>query len=114
MSFGKRSWRTPLWGRDVPHVPQIDSAPHRRGPSTPAGNGLLKRKPFNSWAVHFTGQQDIKWALDEDLRWARRVLDGDLRLTSSLAKPYRARGMVAQRLASRNRRLEKPESRLLF
>jgi glycosyltransferase involved in cell wall biosynthesis len=44
---------------------------------------ISKRKPFNSWAVHFTGQQDIKWALDEDLRWARRVLDGDLRLTSA-------------------------------
>ena len=44
---------------------------------------ISKRKPFNSWAVHFAGQQDIKWALDEDLRWARKALDGELRLTSA-------------------------------
>lgn len=33
--------------------------------------------------MHFAGQQRIKWALDEDLRWARKALDGDLRLTSA-------------------------------
>ena len=26
------------------------------------------------WVVHFAGDQRIKWALDEDLRWARRVM----------------------------------------
>ena len=44
---------------------------------------MKKRKPFESWAVHFAGDQKIKWALDEDLRWARKALDGDLRLTSA-------------------------------
>ena len=43
----------------------------------------MTRKPFNCWAVHFAGDQKIKWALDEDLRWARKALDGNLRLTSA-------------------------------
>ena len=43
----------------------------------------MKRNLRNSWAVHFAGGQEIKWALDEDLRWARKALDGDLRLTSA-------------------------------
>ena len=34
------------------------------------------------WAVHFAGDQQIKWALDEDLRWARQALDGELQETS--------------------------------
>ena len=42
----------------------------------------MKRNLRNSWAVHFAGGQEVKWALDEDLRWARETLDGDLRLTS--------------------------------
>ena len=33
--------------------------------------------------MHFAGGQEIKWALDEDLRWAQKALDGDLRLTSA-------------------------------
>ena len=33
--------------------------------------------------MHFAGGQEIKWALDEDLRWAEKALDGDLRLTSA-------------------------------
>ena len=32
--------------------------------------------------MHFAGAQRIKWALDEDLRWARNVLNGQLQLTS--------------------------------
>ncbi|HEY5814261.1 MAG TPA: hypothetical protein VIT23_16600, partial [Terrimicrobiaceae bacterium] len=32
--------------------------------------------------MHFAGDQEIKWALDEDLHWARRALDGNLQLTS--------------------------------
>jgi glycosyltransferase involved in cell wall biosynthesis len=43
----------------------------------------LKRKPCQRWAVHFVGAQEIKWALDEDLRWARKALDGDLLPTSA-------------------------------
>ena len=43
----------------------------------------MKRNLRNSWAVHFAGGQEVKWALDEDLRWARETLDGDLRLTSA-------------------------------
>lgn len=33
--------------------------------------------------MHFAGGQEIKWALDEDLRWARKTLNGDLRQTSA-------------------------------
>jgi len=33
--------------------------------------------------VHFVGHQEIKWALDEDLRWARQALNGELQLTSA-------------------------------
>ena len=62
---------------------QIDSAPHRGGAPARSDRGDLKRKPCKSWAVHFAGGQEIKWALDEDLRWARKALDGDLRLTSA-------------------------------
>jgi glycosyltransferase involved in cell wall biosynthesis len=39
------------------------------------------------WAVHFAGDQQIKWALDEDLRWARQALDGELQEAS----PWRSR-----------------------
>ena len=39
------------------------------------------------WAVHFAGDQQIKWALDEDLRWARQGLDGELQEVS----PWRSR-----------------------
>ena len=45
-------------------------------------NRLWKSGASSSWAVHFAGGQEIKWALDEDLRWARRALDGHLRPTS--------------------------------
>ena len=34
------------------------------------------------WAVHFAGDQQIKWALDEDLRWARQALNGELQQAS--------------------------------
>ena len=43
----------------------------------------MNGKPCKRWAVHFAGAQRIKWALDEDLRWARKVLNGELRLTSA-------------------------------
>ena len=39
------------------------------------------------WAVHFAGDQQVKWALDEDLRWARQALDGALHEAS----PWRSR-----------------------
>ncbi len=32
--------------------------------------------------MHFAGDQKVKWALDEDLRWARLALDGDVQPTS--------------------------------
>lgn len=35
-----------------------------------------------SWAVHFAGDQKIKWALDEDLRWARLALDREVQPAS--------------------------------
>ncbi len=43
----------------------------------------MNRKTCQGWSVHFAGEQRIKWALDEDLWWARQALDGDLRLTSA-------------------------------
>jgi glycosyltransferase involved in cell wall biosynthesis len=39
------------------------------------------------WAIHFAGDQQIKWALDEDLRWARQALAGEFQETS----PWRSR-----------------------
>jgi glycosyltransferase involved in cell wall biosynthesis len=42
----------------------------------------LKSNPCKRWAVHFAGAQRVKWALDEDLRWARKTLNGKLRVTS--------------------------------
>jgi hypothetical protein len=39
-------------------------------------------KSAGSWVVHFAGDQKIKWALDEDLRWARLALDGDVQSAS--------------------------------
>jgi len=39
------------------------------------------------WAIHFAGDQQIRWALDEDLRWARRALHGEVQETS----PWRSR-----------------------
>jgi glycosyltransferase involved in cell wall biosynthesis len=39
-------------------------------------------KSAGSWAVHFAGDQKIKWALDEDLRWARQALAGDVQPAS--------------------------------
>jgi glycosyltransferase involved in cell wall biosynthesis len=42
----------------------------------------LKREAWKGWSVHFAGEQRIKWALDEDLRWTRKALDGELRPTS--------------------------------
>jgi glycosyltransferase involved in cell wall biosynthesis len=49
---------------------------------TPAKTGKSVNPPGASWAVHFAGDQEIKWALDEDLRWARRALNGDVRPVS--------------------------------
>jgi glycosyltransferase involved in cell wall biosynthesis len=43
----------------------------------------LKRKPWKGWSVHFAGEQRVKWALDEDLLWARKALNGDARVTSA-------------------------------
>ncbi|HEY5777595.1 MAG TPA: glycosyltransferase [Terrimicrobiaceae bacterium] len=43
----------------------------------------LKSASPGRWAVHFAGDQEVKWALDEDLRWARQALDGDAQPTSS-------------------------------
>ena len=34
------------------------------------------------WHVHFAGGQKVKWALDEDLRWAREALGERARFTS--------------------------------
>ena len=62
------------------------------------------RRP-GRWAVHFAGDQEVKWALDEDLRWARQALDGDVAADFDLAKPHRARGMVAKRMAAWRRRI---------
>ena len=45
-------------------------------------NRPWKSEDSSSWAVHFAGGQEIKWALDEDLRWVRRALDGHVRPTS--------------------------------
>jgi glycosyltransferase involved in cell wall biosynthesis len=42
-----------------------------------------KKAAAVGWAVHFAGDQQIKWALDEDLRWARQGLDGELQEVSS-------------------------------
>ena len=53
---------------------------------TPVQAGKTKA-PAEGWAVHFAGQQQIKWALDEDLRWARQALDGELQQAS----PWRSR-----------------------
>jgi glycosyltransferase involved in cell wall biosynthesis len=39
--------------------------------------------PAGGWAVHFAGDQNIKWALDEDLRWARHALGTDLHPVSA-------------------------------
>ncbi len=39
------------------------------------------------WAIHFAGDQEVKWALDEDLRWARQALAGEFQETS----PWRSR-----------------------
>lgn len=54
---------------------------------TPAEAGKLTDAQAEGWAVHFAGDQEIKWALDEDLRWARQALDGDLKPAS----PWRSR-----------------------
>jgi len=39
------------------------------------------------WAIHFAGDQQVKWALDEDLRWARQALAGEFQEAS----PWRSR-----------------------
>lgn len=36
----------------------------------------------DSWHIHFAGDQKVKWALDEDLKWARAALGEHARLTS--------------------------------
>ena len=43
----------------------------------------MKSKSSKRWAVHFAGTQRVKWALDEDLRWARKALNGKLLATSA-------------------------------
>ena len=43
----------------------------------------MKRGAWKGWSVHFAGGQRVKWALDEDLLWARKALNGDVRLTSA-------------------------------
>lgn len=43
----------------------------------------MKRGAWKGWSVHFAGGQRVKWALDEDLVWARKALNGDARLTSA-------------------------------
>jgi glycosyltransferase involved in cell wall biosynthesis len=70
----------------VSPLPQIDSALDRGGTLT-----RMQARKENAaavgWAVHFAGDQQIKWALDEDLRWARQGLDGELQEVS----PWRSR-----------------------
>ena len=43
----------------------------------------MKRQTWTGWSVHFAGGQRIKWALDEDLRWARQALQGISRPASA-------------------------------
>jgi glycosyltransferase involved in cell wall biosynthesis len=70
----------------VSTLSQIDSALDRGGTLTPVSAGK-ENAAAAGWAVHFAGDQQIKWALDEDLRWARQGLDGELQEVS----PWRSR-----------------------
>jgi glycosyltransferase involved in cell wall biosynthesis len=70
----------------VSALSQIDSALDRGGTLTQVQAGTAKADAVG-WAIHFAGDQQIRWALDEDLRWARRALHGELQETS----PWRSR-----------------------
>jgi glycosyltransferase involved in cell wall biosynthesis len=70
----------------VSTLSQIDSALDRGGTLTLVQAGKEKAGGVG-WAVHFAGDQQIKWALDEDLRWARQALDGEIQEAS----PWRSR-----------------------
>ena len=102
----------PFRGCDVSSLSQINSALDRGGPLTLVQAGKRKADGVG-WAVHFAGDQQIKWALDEDLRWARQALDGEIAGNLSLAKPDHPRGLVAERATPWERYFAKPEGYLL-